>query len=62
MTTLENLKNQLELIYAEMPQTQFQLEQRNKSAFLICKEIEKLENPKLYKENINHWEKHEIRL
>ena len=62
MTTLENLKHQLELIYSEMPQTQFQLEQRNKSAFLICREIEKLENPKSYKENIDHWEKHEIRL
>lgn len=61
-TKLEALKAQLEAIYSEMPQTFFQQQQRDKSAFLISREIEKLENPKAYKENAAHWEKHEIRL
>lgn len=42
---LAALKAQLENIYAEMPETFFQQQQRDKSAFLIQREIEKLENP-----------------
>jgi hypothetical protein len=64
MTTekkLAELKNQLEMIYSEMPQSFFQLEQRNKSAFLINREIEKIENPRSYNENKNFWEGHELR-
>lgn len=61
-TKLQNLKNQLESLYAEMPQTHFQMQQRDKSAFLISREIEKLENPKGYRANKNHWDGHEIRL
>lgn len=59
---LADLKNQLESLYAEMPQTHFEMEQRNKSAFLISREIEKLENPQSYEANKNHWDGHEIRL
>jgi len=65
MTTakkLAELKNQLASIYSEMPETFFQMDQRNKSAFLINREIEKLENPTAYAENKNHWESYEIRL
>ena len=60
-TQLQNLKNQLEALYMEMPQTFFQQQQRDKSAFLISREIEKLENPQGYRANKNHWEGHEIR-
>ena len=62
MTSLQELKNQLEAIYSEMPTTFFKMQQRDKSAFLISREIEKLENPKIYRENKNHWDGHEIRL
>ena len=58
---LESLKNQLDELFSVFPETHFQLEQRNKSAFLLSREIEKLENPKSYSENKNHWEKHELR-
>jgi len=61
-TKLEELKSRLESLYETMPETHFQLEQRNKSAFLITREIEKLENPKGYKQNKEHWEGHELRL
>lgn len=60
-TKLQALKNQLEALYMEMPQTHFQQQQRDKSAFLISREIERLENPTSYAENKNHWEGHEIR-
>ena len=59
---IKHLKNQLDSIYLEMPSSFFQMEQRNKSAFIITKQIEKLENPNSYNENINHWDNHEIRL
>ena len=42
-TTLEQLKKQLDDVYAEMPTNHFEMEQRNKSVFLISREIEKLE-------------------
>lgn len=58
---LTELKNQLEQLFLEMPNSFFELEQRNKSAFLISREIEKIENPKSYEINKNHWEAHEIR-
>jgi hypothetical protein len=60
-TQLNQLKAQLDALYAEMPQTFFQQQQRDKSAFLISREIEKLENPELYEANKNHWEGHELR-
>ena len=58
---LLELKNQLDEIYAVMPETFFQQQQRDKSAFLITREIEKLENPVSYAQNSNHWDKHELR-
>ena len=60
-TRLETLKSQLEEVYSKMPSTHFEMEQRNKSAFIISREIEKLENPAGYEENKNHWDNHEIR-
>jgi len=62
ISKIKDLKNQLDSIYLEMPSSFFQMEQRNKSAFIITKEIEKLENPNSYNENINHWDNHEIKL
>jgi len=59
---LEQLKQQLDNVYSEMPTTFFEQQQRDKSAFLIFREIEKLENPKSYQENKAHWDNHEIRL
>lgn len=56
------LKKMLDEIYSTMPETFYQQEQRNKSAFLITREIEKLENPESYQLNSNHWDGHEIRL
>jgi hypothetical protein len=61
MTTLQTLKAQLEDLYNEMPRNHFEQSQRDKSAFLISREIERLENPESYEENKSHWEKHEIR-
>lgn len=60
-TQLAELKNQLDALYAEMPNTFTEMQQRDKSAFLISREIEKIENPAGYKENENHWEGHELR-
>jgi hypothetical protein len=60
--TLQELKSQLDALYAEMPTSFFAQQQRDKSAFLISREIEKLENPKAYAQNKAHWENHEIRL
>jgi hypothetical protein len=59
---LTELRKQLAEIYSVMPETFFQQKQRDKSAFLISKEIEQLENPESYAENINHWDNHEIHL
>lgn len=59
---IKSLESQLDSIYSEMPQTFFQQQQRDKSAFLITKELEKLKDPKSYAQNKNHWEGHEIRL
>lgn len=58
--TIAELEKQLDAIYSEMPQTFFQMEQRNKSAFLICRQLEKLKNPKDYKENELHWESYQM--
>ncbi len=60
--TLQELKSQLDALYAEMPTTRFEQQQRDKSAFLISREIEKLENPKAYAQNKAHWEGYEMRL
>jgi hypothetical protein len=46
METLQTLKTQLENLYNEMPRNFFEQSQRDKSAFLISREIELLENPK----------------
>lgn len=61
-STLEQLKMQLDAIYAEMPTNFFDMQQRDKSAFLISREIELLENPKAYAQNKAHWENYEMRL
>jgi hypothetical protein len=61
MNRLQQLKNQLESLYMEMPSTFFEMQQRDKSAFLISREIEKIENPKGYMVNKNHWEGHDLR-
>jgi hypothetical protein len=45
-----------------MPTTFFAMQQRDKSAFMISKEIEKLQNPDAYEQNKAHWDNHEIRL
>jgi hypothetical protein len=58
---LKSLKSQLEAVYSIMPKSHIQMEHRNKSAFLISREIEALENPVSYQENKNHWDGHEIR-
>ena len=58
---LAQLKNDLDSIYAVMPTNETQLRNRNRAAFLVCAEIEKLENPIAYAENKNHWDGHEIR-
>jgi hypothetical protein len=57
---LSELRNQLDEIYAIMPETFWQQKQRDKSAFLISREIEQLENPESYAQNSNHWDNHEI--
>lgn len=59
---IADLKKMLHEIYSTMPETFFQQEQRNKSAFLITREIEKLENPESYQLNSNFWDGYEIRL
>lgn len=58
---IKDLKDQLDRLYSEMPETFFQLEQRNKTAFLITMQLEKLENPESYHQNINYWENYELR-
>lgn len=58
---LTELKLQLEAIYSEMPITFYQMANRDKSAFLITREIEQLENPTAYAENEKHWDGHELR-
>lgn len=60
-SNLKALKAQLENLFEVMPTNHFELNQRNKAAFLISREIEKLENPKGYNENKNHWQGHELR-
>ena len=61
-STLEQLKMQLDAIYAEMPTNFFDIQQRDKSAFIISREIEKLQNPDAYEQNKKHWDNWEIRL
>ena len=58
---IAELKKQLDDIYSVMPETFFQQQQRDKSSFLISRELEKLENPEDYETNINHWEGYEMR-
>ena len=57
---ITDLRNELDAIYSEMPQTFFQQKMRDKAAFEISKQLEQLENPKSYAENILHWESHEL--
>ena len=64
MNTLQqiaDLRSQLDSLYLEMPQTFFQQKMRDKAAFEISKQLEKLENPTLYAENKMHWELHELK-
>lgn len=58
---LAQLKRQLEAVYSKMPQTQAQIRNRDRAAFLISQEIEALENPASYAQNKGHWEGHQIR-
>jgi len=60
--TLQELKSQLDALYAEMPTTLFEMQQRDKSSFLISREIERLENPESYAQNSKHWDNYEMRL
>ena len=57
---LQELKKQLDELYAEMPKNHFEQSQRDKSAFLISREIELIENPKSYEENKKHWEGYQL--
>jgi hypothetical protein len=64
MTTQEKIKSlesQLDSLYNEFPNSFFQQQQRDKSAFLISRELEKLKNPSGYAKNKNHWDGHELR-
>ncbi len=61
MDKLQELKKELEDLYSEMPQTFQQQKDRDRSAFVISREIEKLENPVAYEQNKAHWEGHELR-
>jgi hypothetical protein len=58
---LQQLITQLDAVYSEMPNTHFEMQERDRSAFLISREIEKIKDPKAYKENLNPWEGHELR-
>jgi hypothetical protein len=58
---IKDLRDQLDSLNLEMPQSFFDLDQRNKTAFLITMQLEKLENPTAYNENENHWEGYELR-
>lgn len=58
---LQQLKNRLEELETTMVSTFSQQTARNREMFLICRDIERLENPVAYKENEKHWEGHEIR-
>jgi hypothetical protein len=61
MKKLDTLLAQLDAIYSDMPNTHFEMQERDRSAFLISMEIEKIKDPKAYNENKNHWEGHELR-
>ena len=58
---IEDLRNQLDLLYSKMPKTFFQQKIRDKAAFEISKQLEQLENSQSYAENILYWESHELR-
>jgi hypothetical protein len=58
---IKDLRNQLDNLNLEMIKSFFDLEQRNKTIFLITMELEKLENPTSYNENKNHWDGYEFR-
>lgn len=58
---IADLKNQLDDIYSVMPETFWQQQLRDKAAFEITKQLEKLENPIFYAQNSNFWDLHELR-
>ena len=60
MNLLE-LKNRLFELETTMVHTFNQQKDRNREMFNISREIEKIENPKAYKENALHWDGHENR-
>lgn len=59
---LKELKSELEDLECNTMVNSF-AEQKlyHKKMFLLSREIEKLENPKLYNDNISHWENYENR-
>ena len=61
MTTLADLKNRLFELETTMVNSYSQQCDRNREMFEISAQIEKIENPKSYDENRNHWELHENR-
>lgn len=52
------LKAELDQVYSVMPNTFAELDRQNQAAFIISRDIEKLENPLGYNEN--HWEGYEM--
>lgn len=58
---LAELKKQLDEVWALMPQNFREQTAKYKVIFEISREIEMIENPKAYQENLNHWEGHEYR-
>jgi hypothetical protein len=60
-TKLTELKARKEALETTMVSSFQQQKDRNREMFLVCREIEQLEDPAAYAENVNHWEGHEIR-
>ena len=58
---IKDLKNQLDSLYSVMVETHYQQKLRDKAAFEISKQLEKLQNPISYAENSNFWDLHELR-
>lgn len=61
MATLKYLKDRMFELETTMVNTFQEQKDRNREMFLVNREIEKIENPKAYKENEKHWEGHELR-
>ena len=61
MKTLSELKSRLFDLESTMVYTFAQQRDRNREMFEISMEIERLENPESYQQNIRHWQGHENR-